>query len=328
MSENWEMAQVADELDEAMALELETEERVAALTTEIKTIQAQTKMIVLSAAVEIGRRLTEVKSMLPHGEWGAYIKKELDYSHSTANNFMRVYEEFGQRQESLFGGGAMATLGELSYTKVLRLLTVPEEEREAFLEANDVAGMSTRELEKALKERESEAASERAARLSAEAEAEQANRDAREAKEKLDELERMLKDTRKEVVATKKALKEAKEDPQVPTSVLDRLRAEADATAAKNAEQLLLEVKAATEIELAAAVRRAEEAERKALQADPDIARASVYLAGVQEQFTQLCKCIAQLATAQPEKAAKLTSNVREKLIGSMSAQLARLSIH
>lgn len=133
MSENWEMAQVADELDEAMALELETEERVAALTTEIKTIQAQTKMIVLSAAVEIGRRLTEVKSMLPHGEWGAYIKKELDYSHSTANNFMRVYEEFGQRQESLFGGGAMATLGELSYTKVLRLLTVPEEEREAFV---------------------------------------------------------------------------------------------------------------------------------------------------------------------------------------------------
>lgn len=326
MTELTERSMIDEEIGEGLMAMAEDEERLEVLTTEIKTIQRQTQQIVLTQAAEIGRRLKEIKSILPHGQWGAYIRRELDYSQSTANNLMRVYEQLGTQQESLFGGG-METLGDLSYTKVLRLLTVPEEEREQFVQEHDVAAMSTRELERALKEREHEATSERAARLSAEAEAERAGKAAREAKEKLSDLEKMLKDTRAQVTATEKALKKAEENPQVPESVMQRLQEESRLEASKRAEQMLVEAKAATRIELNAALRRAEEAERKALQADPDIARASVYLAGVQEQFTQLCKCIGQLAVTQPEKAKKLTGNVREKLIGSMSAQLARLEL-
>ena len=71
---------------------------------EIRTLQSQARGIILSYAIEIGRRLEEAKAMLPHGEWGAWLKRELDYSQSAAQNFMKVYREYGDSQQSLFGG--------------------------------------------------------------------------------------------------------------------------------------------------------------------------------------------------------------------------------
>ncbi len=334
MKELTEIGVIGEEMDNALAEMLEDEERLETLTTEIKTIQRQTQQIVLTQAAEIGRRLKEIKSILPHGKWGEYIRRELDYSQSTANNLMRVYEQLGTQQDSLFGGGT-ETLGDLSYTKVLRLLTLPEQEREEFVEAHDVKSMSTRELEQALKEREAEKAAlasdmaiERAGRLTAENAAEAARRKQAALEKKLKELEDGLAEAGRKKAEAEKALEAAKNDPQIPESVMRQLREETQLEASRQAEQSLREAQAATRLELDAALRRAEEAERKALQADPDIARASVYLAGVQEQFAQLCKCIGQLSRAgQPEKAKKLAENVRQKLIGGMSAQLARLEL-
>ena len=87
---------------------------------------------------------------------GAWLKRELDFSQSTANNFMRIFREYGAAQQSLFGGEAKSqSLANLTYTKALRLLAIPdEEERERFIAGHDVEGMSSRELDKALKERE------------------------------------------------------------------------------------------------------------------------------------------------------------------------------
>ena len=129
---------------------------VETVTLEIRTLQRQAQQIMLGYAVEIGRRLEEVKAILPHGQWGDYLKNEVDYSQSTANNFMRIYREYGAAQQSLFGGEAKSqTFANLTYTKALRLLAIPnEEEREQFMAEHDVEGMSNRELDKALKERE------------------------------------------------------------------------------------------------------------------------------------------------------------------------------
>ena len=93
--------------------------------------------------------------MLPHGQWGGYVREQLGYSQSTANNMMRIFEEYGAAQQSLFGPEAKSqALGNLSYTKALRLLALPADEREEFAEANDVEAMSTRELEAAIRERD------------------------------------------------------------------------------------------------------------------------------------------------------------------------------
>ncbi len=129
---------------------------VGAVALEIRTLQRQAQGIILSYAIEIGRRLEEAKAMLPHGEWGAWLKNELDYSQSTAQNFMKVFREYGDSQQSLFGGAPKSqTFGNLTYSKALRLLAIPdEEERARFVAENDVEHMTTRELNEALKARD------------------------------------------------------------------------------------------------------------------------------------------------------------------------------
>ncbi|MNK79714.1 Chromosome partition protein Smc [compost metagenome] len=125
------------------------------IATEINSIKDQTRQIMLHSSIEIGRRLVEAKSMLKHGEWGNWLKESVDYSQSTANNLMKVFEEYGSDQLSLFGDNAKSqTLGNLSYTQAVALLSIPTEEREAFVQENEVENMSTRELQKAIKEKQ------------------------------------------------------------------------------------------------------------------------------------------------------------------------------
>lgn len=109
----------------------------------------------LNNVIEIGRRMVEVKELLPHGSFGTWIKENTGYSQSTANNFMRLYQEYGADQGCLFGAETKSqTFGNLSYTKALALLAVPESERESFAKEHDVEAMSTRELQQAIHERD------------------------------------------------------------------------------------------------------------------------------------------------------------------------------
>ena len=126
------------------------------LAAEIRTIKAQTGRMVLNASIEVGRRLTEAKAKLPHGSWGEYLKNEVDYSPSQAQNLMRVFREYGSDQQSLFGGEAKSqTFGRLTFSQALSLLVIPDEdEREKFVIENDVEHMSVRELNEALKARD------------------------------------------------------------------------------------------------------------------------------------------------------------------------------
>lgn len=118
------------------------------IATEINSIKGQTRAMVLHASAEIGRRLVEAKEMVSHGEWGDWLKNNIDYSQSTANNLMQLYREYGEDPSKI------PTLGNLSYTKALALLAVPEEEREVFVAENDVENMSARELQKVIKEKQ------------------------------------------------------------------------------------------------------------------------------------------------------------------------------
>ena len=221
---------------------------VETVTLEIRTLQHQAQQMLLGYAIEIGRRLVEVKAMLPHGQWGGYIREQLGYSQSTANNMMRIFEEYGAAQQSLFGPEAKSqALGNLSYTKALRLLALPADEREEFAEANDVEDMSTRELEAAIRERDEarrQAEQDRADREAAERSAQKiaedmalANQRLEQAAKREQELARELEELRSRPVDV--AVQHAEEQD------LEQARREASAEARAREEQLERELEAA-----------------------------------------------------------------------------------
>jgi len=88
------------------------------IAAEINRIKQQTCKIMLTNAIEVGKRLKEAKALLPHGEWGKWLVESVSYSQRTANRLM-----------------------------------IPEDEREKFILQHDVKDMTTRELDQALKER-------------------------------------------------------------------------------------------------------------------------------------------------------------------------------
>lgn len=96
------------------------------------------------AILTIGRCLNEAKNMLPHGEWLPWLAEKVGYSEKTAQNFMRLAREFSNPQ----------ALADLGATKALKLLALPQEEREKFVEDHNVIDMTTRQLEQAIRERD------------------------------------------------------------------------------------------------------------------------------------------------------------------------------
>lgn len=122
---------------------------------EIRNLTSAARYLNVYYAVEIGRRLTEAKELVPHGEWLSFLKNETEFSQPTANRFMRVFAEYGSEQGSLFGAETKySTLNNLSVSNALRLLAVPEEERESFALEVDAEHLTTKELEDAIRERD------------------------------------------------------------------------------------------------------------------------------------------------------------------------------
>lgn len=134
------------------------------------------------AILTIGRCLTEAKQTLPHGEWLPWLTEQVEFSPRTAQNFMRLAREWSNTQ----------ALADLGAAKALTLLALPTEEREAFISENHVVDgeektvidMTSRELERAIRERKE--AQEAAAKAQADASA------AEQARAKMEEDMKLL----------------------------------------------------------------------------------------------------------------------------------------
>lgn len=96
------------------------------------------------AILTIGRCLIEAKDMLPHGAWKDWLADRVEFSERAAQRFMRLAREWSNP----------TALSDLGATKALTLLALPAEERERFMEDNNVIDMTTRQLEQAIKERD------------------------------------------------------------------------------------------------------------------------------------------------------------------------------
>lgn len=132
--------------------ELEVRRTPELIAAEINHIKEETKRIVLNNSIEIGRRLTEAKLIVPHGEWGKWLEEKVDYSKTTANNLMNIFNEYGAAQMDLLGSNINDTVfANITYTQAVELLLIKDPgERKEFVENNDMESMSTRELKKAI----------------------------------------------------------------------------------------------------------------------------------------------------------------------------------
>lgn len=134
--------------------ELEIKRTPEVIGAEIRSLTTQARSITLWYGIEIGRRLTEAKEMVNHGEWLPFLEQQTEFSQPTASRFMRLYKEYGADQNSLFGAESKyATLNNLSISNALRLLALPEEERESFAAENDLENKSAREVEALIREK-------------------------------------------------------------------------------------------------------------------------------------------------------------------------------
>ena len=153
-----EMAENVPEVAENNQLAETNEDKLARLATEINTIKIQTQAVIQNATLEIGRRLVQAKAAVPHGCWGQWLKEKVDYSERTAQMLISTFERFGSGQQNLFGQAADPELvAQLSRSQMFALMSIKnEDECIAFMEEHkeDLPGMSKRELEQAIKERD------------------------------------------------------------------------------------------------------------------------------------------------------------------------------
>lgn len=223
---------------------------------EIRSLTYQAKCMTVYFGVEIGRRLVEAKELVGHGGWGDWVKRETEFSQTTASRFMKVFEAYGADQIGIFGAEAKSsTLQNLSISNALRLLAVPEEEREAFAAEVDAEHISARELEKVIRERDEARALERTAEASREKMAqdmaalkqlhEAAAHGEEKAREELDQVKRELAALREKPVEVAVEVKDAAPEQ------LDQAREEAR----KAAEQAWKDKLAAAEKKLSAAAK-------------------------------------------------------------------------
>lgn len=289
---------------------------IQTVTAEIRQLHRQAQCMVLGYAIEIGRKLVEAKAMLPYGQWGQWLKEEVEFSQSSAQNFMRIFEEYGAKQVSLFGDAESQTLGNLPYTHALKLLALPAEEREEFAQEHHVEDISSRELEKLLRERDA------------------AQAEAKSAKDALDNakglLERAKKDAetaRKSAEESRAALKELREKPEVPQDVMEEMRRRIEKDAAEQAAANMEETKrqAAKELEkaesrAALAAAQVENLQKRLSAADPDTAVFKTWFTAVQEDFRRLEEAAGRVSEKDPEKGDKLAGAVRALLAQQQEA--------
>jgi len=122
------------------------------IAKEIIFIQEQTERMLLINTIEIGRRLSEVKKLVGHGNWRTWLIENVSYSQRTATNLIRIYEEYSDKV--IEGSPNWQSFANLNYTKALMLLKLDEEERDEIIVENEVQKLSNTEIEKIIKERD------------------------------------------------------------------------------------------------------------------------------------------------------------------------------
>jgi DNA repair exonuclease SbcCD ATPase subunit len=282
----------------------------------LKTQAANTAMLYY---IEIGKRLTEAKALVPHGEWGKWLEERVEFEKSTANNLMKIYEEYGSSPN-------LQAIGNLGYTKTVRLLTLPSEEREKFVQNNDVENMSSRELDKAIKERDEA--------LKKAKQTEDLMRQLRESQDKVHELQSKADSLAGKSLALQRKLEKAdavnknqaeeiddlKNNPVVPDAVVDNIKKElraeakqeieAQISANKNALDAAVKEKADAEAKINELKAKLSETEKQVKMSNPDVVEFKTLFDLVQKDIKAMLAVLDKISATDKATADKLKSAV------------------
>lgn len=261
------------------------ERTLEVIVAEIRTIDTQVRQSVLSGAVEIGRKLEEAKEKVGHGNWEKWCKENLNYSKSQTEKFMRIATEYGDENSPYFraiSNPHMCT--DFSISKALRLLSVPEDEVESFVEEVDVSDITVRELEaeiaklkaeKVVAEKSFQELSEEHSKVSSELS---------DLEDKLEDLEFDLEQAQSEIAgmdpsaeserieALKKEIEELTVTVNTTAAEKKALKAEVEAAAAKERESVKAELEAKFAKEREEIKAAAEQATKESLSGDIEAA--------------------------------------------------------
>lgn len=276
-----------------------------------------------NAILGIGDRLIEAKSLLSHGEWLPWLTEQVEFSESTAQRFMRLSREW--RNPS--------ALTDLGATKALTLLALSPEERESFMSENhivdgeekSVIDMTSRELERAIRERDEALQAANAAKAEAQAAEESRSKMAadmrtlenihRAAWENEALARRELKAVREELQALRDKPVDVAVETVVDKASIERARQEAVVEMQKR-------------LDAAEAARKAAEENRKS--AEKDLAEARKQVGANAAILSRAEKAEAELAEArrQLEAAARAEGLTKERAIVSSDPYMAEFKVY
>ena len=330
-----------------------TEERTEkVIANEINYIKRRTCETVLSASVEIGRLLCEAKGKVASGAWMAWLAENVNYSQSTANNLMRLYEEYGEKEQlGFFEENRIEIFGDISPSQALALIALPYAERKEYVKTHDMKEVSVRDISAEIKARKE--AEDRAAALKGELEKVRSEAAEIEAKESdyLSEIEELkgqlvaletgteaaeqaaLSDEREAELAAEKAeaVKAAKAETKAKLEKkLAALQEKVDVAESEKAAaieaakaQAVKDSKAAFTDELASLRAEADSYRKKAeAAASGGLQRFSAYFELFQNVFGELVSSLERLRAEENGNADKLAEGVK----GVLDAMKEKLS--
>lgn len=286
------------------------------VTAEIHTIRDNVARVFMDGVVQIGRRLEEAKQLVPHGEWTDYLDTQLGYKPSTAQNYMRIAREFGDGQMGLSGKTASDFFGNLGYSQLLPLLGLPEEEREQLAEEHDLAGMSSREIQALVKERDEA----KAAAAAAQEQADKQGQEARSARDALATAKDKLKAEKQKAQEQAEAAKANAETAAELQRQLNKL-----AEKANHPRDLTDEERAAMRAEVVAEQGKAvQEAEARAAEAlaklekfkNPAAHKVNFLFGELNSTFNRLREALQELAKSDQDAAGKMAAAIAKNIGG------------
>lgn len=253
-----------------------------------------------AAYLRMGKTLIALKAKLPHGEWLSWLE-EVNLNERGAQRMMKLAREFSNP----------TALSDLGATKAMTLLLLPPEEREAFVaethlvdgEEKTVIDMTSRELEKAIRERDE-------ARKAAET----AQADAKTAEEARAKMETDMQALKEMHQSALNEAEQAAEDLLTAQKELAELRARPVDVAVEVDQKAVEQARKDAIAEMQAKVDQAEaarkEAEKKRKDAEKALKESSAILSRAEKAEAELAEARRQLeAAAKAENASVVNQN-------------------
>ncbi len=119
-------------------------QRLERLAGEINAITNHARVVLATAAIDVGKRLIEARGLVPDGRWLEWLRDNVDYSDRQAQVLMQIAEQYGR-------GELPEAYRGLGISHLTALLSAPEDAREDMARRASDEGLSVRALKDEIK---------------------------------------------------------------------------------------------------------------------------------------------------------------------------------